>query len=369
MLAAPPAAAQNYILNAYLHDNELSWKAEPQATAHWATDDAAGSVTSGSLEVTNTHTDASQGQGVTQCLPVVPIPGTQYGFGARVKILPGQARTGSARIGTRFYNGPHCQGSPVGGQPRTSTQSIGSWVTITRSDLEIPADALSVLFLAFPSKIEAGGSFTVRFDDLYLQLVFPFVDGFDTGDAAAWTRLNPAVITTLPYRDKSKIANISRIYCKSGHCPWPPSDALHDGYDFTPTEDLVEFQASCDGVVTDVALFPNSYTGNYQVNVMFDCDADNNHGVVYAFEPISTDQAVGQQQVDLIPVKTGDAVKAGELLGKLLRHDPSGAHVHYGVYLKGPVGQICPDRLFSSSVRAGILDIVRDTHPDWNLCH
>ena len=368
-LLATSAGATGEVLNSGLDSDVISWKPESPASAIWSTDDADGSFDSGSIEVGNSHPNAGQGLGVSQCLPLMPIPGTVYVFGGKARIPGGQARSGSALVGTRFYDGAHCTGAVVGPQPRRATSVVGSWAELSSNVQEIPAGANSVLFLAFPSKIEAGGTLVARFDDLFFEFTMPFIDGYETGDSAAWSRTVPAVITAVPYVDKTKIQGISRVFCKSGFCPWVPPDAPHDGLDFTPTEDRVAFQASCDGEVFGVDAFPNQITGLYQVNVGIACARDNTHGVVYAFEPASPLESDRDLQLDNIAVDVGDRVLPGDLIGRLVRANPGGAHVHYGVFLFGPIGQICPAPLFSSIVTQKLLGVVHIEHPGWGFCH
>lgn len=359
----------NLVLNSDLDSDVISWRPESPAWANWSPDDAAGSLDSGSIEIGNTHPNSSNGLGVTQCLPLVPIPGTAYSFGGKARIPGGQDRTGSANVGTRFYTGAHCTGAVVGPQPRRQTSIVDAWVELSRSDQEVPEGANSVMFLAFPSKVEAEGTLIAQFDDLFFEITMPFKDGFETGHSSAWALTVPAVITAVPYVDKTKILGISRVFCKSGFCPWVPPDAPHDGLDLTPTEDLVAFQASCDGEVFSVDAFPNQITGLYQVNVGIACGRDTIHGVVYAFEPASPDVADRDRQLANIVVAVGDTVNAGDFIGNLVRANPGGAHVHYGILSLGPIGQICPTPVFSSSVSADLLEIVHIDHPGWGFCH
>ena len=89
----------NLVLNFDLDSDVISWAPESPAWANWSPDDADGSVDSGSIEIGNTHPNARNGLGVSQCLPLVPIPGTVYRFGGKARIPGGQDRTGSAYVG------------------------------------------------------------------------------------------------------------------------------------------------------------------------------------------------------------------------------------------------------------------------------
>ena len=369
-LLSTDVVADNLVLNSGLDKDVFSWRPEVQTAAEWSADDATGDAGSGSIEIHNQHQNASFGRGVEQCLPLVPIPGTNYEYGGRAKIPAGQDRTGWAMVGARFYDGPHCSGGTVGSQPRRSTSVVGSWVELASPAEVVPEGALSVMFKALPSKVEAEGTLTALFDDLYFRITMPFTDDFETGDSSAWSQTVPAVITARPVVDASKILNISRVFCKSGFCPWPGDPyGAHDGLDFTPTEDLVAFQASCDGEVFSVDPFLNVHNGLYQVNVGIACSRDATHGVVYAFEPFTDRESDRDLQLANIAVEVGDPVAAGDLIGHLVRAEPAGAHVHYGVFLMGPIGQICPAPLFSPAVSEQLLDIIHIDHPDWGFCH
>ena len=146
------------------------WTAEdpPTATLAWSPLDANGSASSGSVLVTNISVGASNGSGIIQCVTSI-TPGASYTFGGKVLFPTGQARTGSMQIGLRWRAGAGCTGTVLGSQPRVELSSAGAaWVTLTSSAQVAPVGTVSADFIAFPSKVEAGGTLVGHFDDLFL---------------------------------------------------------------------------------------------------------------------------------------------------------------------------------------------------------
>jgi hypothetical protein len=161
-----PLAAQNMVTNNSFPSNVTSWVlTDPStSTAQWSALDADGAA-SGSVEVTNLHPDPSMGRGITQCISSV-TPGNDYDWGGQILIPTGQSTSPRAMIGLRWYFGADCTGGFDSQQPRLSTTSTGAWASLD-STVTAPSGAISVLFLAFPSKLEAGGSLVSNFDNLY----------------------------------------------------------------------------------------------------------------------------------------------------------------------------------------------------------
>jgi hypothetical protein len=219
------------------------------------------------------------------------LEGVEYEFRGKAFIPDGQSRTGPAMIGLRWYAQADCAGNPVEPQPRRSTITLGTWVELSAPDQIAPAGAVSVQFVAFPSKFEAGGSLVAHFDDLFFGETPVFADDFESGDLTAWSSFFWPIMTVPPYADQSRIAGLWWPYCDSGDCPWEPPTQLHDGLDFTPTEDLVPFQAAAPGVVYDVAEYFNPGNGFWQINVSVSMSDDNRYGLIYAFEPMTASTA------------------------------------------------------------------------------
>jgi hypothetical protein len=164
---AAPAAAQNMLTNNSFPANVAGWALDGSASVAWNSLDADGSPASGSALVTNSSPGASNGAGMYQCAGAV-IAGNSYDYGGRILIPSGQLTTGDAQVGLRFLDGAGCTGNTVGSQPRIQVGTTGSWQTATSTGNVAPAGAVSVLFLAFPSKVEAGGTLQAHFDNLYV---------------------------------------------------------------------------------------------------------------------------------------------------------------------------------------------------------
>jgi len=193
-----------------------------------------------------------------------------------------------------------------------------------------------------------------------------FADGFESGDGSAWSNGTIAFVTSTPYHSDTQISWISRIFCQSGNCPWVPPDQLHDGIDFVPVEDLAEFRSGCDGTVSAVDLYFNPGNGFYQGNVIIECSADPSGGLVYAFEPMSPDISVGNQQMSHLAVNVGDPVYSGQHIGSLVVTGPA-SHLHWGV--TSEFTQVCPEPHLYPPVRADLLTLIQRDNPTWNMCH
>jgi hypothetical protein len=167
-----PAIGANLVRNGAFASDVAEWAVEEpdRATLEWSAEDAAGSVASGSALVRNFHSGPQQGTGISQC--VGPIaPGAPYTFGGKLRLPTGQSRTGSAQIGLRWHTQPGCVGANVGSQPRREVSTPSdSFVEVVSTGNVAPPGAVSATFVAFPSKVEAGGELRVEFDDLRLDL-------------------------------------------------------------------------------------------------------------------------------------------------------------------------------------------------------
>jgi len=108
-----------------------------------------------------------QGIGVSQCAGAV-VPGDSYSWGGKIRFPTGQTRTGSAQIGLRFYTGANCSGSSDV-QPRLGVETPSDSFVARAASATVPGGAASVEFVAFPSKVEAGGELVAFFDDLFFE--------------------------------------------------------------------------------------------------------------------------------------------------------------------------------------------------------
>ena len=362
------AWSENVVFNPGFDTDVSGWTVESYVSISWSLMDANLNPASGSAEVTNSSPGPQNGTGITQCLDITPIEGAAYDFGSKALIPDGQARTGSAQVGLRWWSGSNCTGSTVGTQPRRATSTLGAWVELSSTEQIAPAGAASAQFVAFPSKLEAGGSLVAHFDDLYFRNTPLFADGFESGDLTSWSSTTQPILTMTPYVNQSQIAGLWWPYCDSGDCPWEPPTQKHDGLDFTPNEDLVPFQAAAPGVVYEVALFENTGNDFWQVNVMVSCSPDNAYGLIYAFEPMTSSQADGEWQLDNIEVQAGTVVSPGDVIGSLYQ-GAEYAHVHFGIWENWQ--QTCPEPFLSTPVRTELRDLIQSEpgHEDWEICN
>jgi hypothetical protein len=165
MCIAASATAQNQVFNGSFAKNLRGWVQEPYVL--WSPVDAHGLTSSGSVLVVNTFQMIAQG--VEQCIagPTI-IPGNRYTFGGTMRIPSGQATTGWAAVGLRWYAQPACGGDPLSEQPRASVSvADGTFHTVGQASVVAPAGAASAQFVAYATKAEAGGVFLAYLDDLF----------------------------------------------------------------------------------------------------------------------------------------------------------------------------------------------------------
>ena len=167
LLLSGAAGAANLLWNGDFGTDVSAWTIEDPdfATVAFSPIDAAGAANSGSMRIVNNHPGPGQGQGVVQCIGPVTA-GATYTYSAKVLFPTGQARTGFASIGLRWRSGPGCTGTDIK-QPRAKTSvPSDSWVVVNGGAEIAPAGSVSAQFVAFPSKVEAGGELIAQFDDL-----------------------------------------------------------------------------------------------------------------------------------------------------------------------------------------------------------
>ena len=163
--AAPASAQNNFVANGNFDTDVSGWTASSGVSI--AFDGAFGNTSPGSLRLTNSSAGASIGAGVSQCLGPATA-GKLYNWGGRLFLPGGQNRTGNLQIGLRWKSGPGCTGDSID-QPRLQTNFFDAWDLKSANNQAAPAGTVSVEFLAFPSKVEAGGSLIGYFDSLFFR--------------------------------------------------------------------------------------------------------------------------------------------------------------------------------------------------------
>jgi len=167
-LASGAASAQNLLINSSFDHNLTAWQMNPDGSASWDTLDAAGAAGSGSALITNYASGGNTYAGpLLQCVPVTP--GTSYDFTTKVRIAPGQARTGHAMVQILWRNNSECTGS-VGNSAAISGGTVGVWAELSRAGIVAPAGATRAMIQLGLVKEEAGASFVANFDDVGFQL-------------------------------------------------------------------------------------------------------------------------------------------------------------------------------------------------------
>ena len=180
-VCAGPLQAQNIVLNGEFDDSLIGWNAtgDPNMLAVWSPADANGSLSSGSVRITNQWPNASNGVTVSQCVPV--NTGQRYTYGGKVRVPSGAAQDidNLAVMSLRFYSGPDCTTSNGGGiTSGGSPQSFNVWVAQSASAVARPG-ARSAEVRALVTKFPAGGTFIAHFDDITLTTLSIFQNGFD----------------------------------------------------------------------------------------------------------------------------------------------------------------------------------------------
>lgn len=153
---------------------------------------------------------------------------------------------------------------------------------------------------------------------------------------------------------------------------WPFSDETHRGLDFATNIELIPFRAAAAGIVENVELSENEFSGNWQVDVTI--KFNETYSTFYAFEPFTTNQSDGETQLANITVSPGQSVAPGDIIGSLYTAGAPGmgAHVHFGLFIFIPDGADpteCPEPYFTESTNLEILEIIQIEHPEAAVCN
>lgn len=165
---ALPARADELVVNGRFDDDLVGWKTfhDAQRQADWAAADAAGSSSSGSAKLTNTEMQAAiVNTPMVQCVPVQA--GEDYRAAAKIRVEPGQARTGMAALYLIWFSNTDCFGNTLRSDSVGAATSPGGWTPI-HLDTTSPAGAVAVQLRTYVTKHQAGGTFSADFDDVSL---------------------------------------------------------------------------------------------------------------------------------------------------------------------------------------------------------
>jgi hypothetical protein len=172
---------------------------------------------------------------------------------------------------------------------------------------------------------------------------------------------NDEITLVTPYLNESGMAPIKQAFSSNTSAPW---GFVHLGVDFTPKEDLEPFLAVCSGTVDLVELWQLEATSNWQVSVRLLCNAT--YSVIYAFEPMTSNQADGETQLQNIIVSEGQSVSQGEIIGYLAVIG-DGSHVDFGFLENWE--RVCPEPYFSPEAHESILSLVHMAWPGASMCY
>lgn len=167
-LAGAPARADELVTNGSFDLDLAGWQVftDTNRDVAWSPLDAAGSGSSGSAELSNTH--ASGGIIVTPLIQCVPVQAAaSYRVTGEIKIQGGQARTGQGWLTLAWFPNDDCFGTAPSADVVTKVSTPGSWFSVN-TEVTAPAGTVAVALWPGVVKGEPGGTFSVLFDDLSL---------------------------------------------------------------------------------------------------------------------------------------------------------------------------------------------------------
>lgn len=174
---APPAttaASTNLLQNADFTTNTAGWTVSGSGSLGWnaeGDDQIPGNV--GSLSVVNTTAAANQATYATQCFSVTPGRIYTVRFSYRAPLGQSGDPNNFPTMTADYFSGPGCTGSTLGATALGSV-GIGSspsnrWdASVSFGYLPAPANAVSGIVRLGGYKRNAGGSFEMRFDTVYV---------------------------------------------------------------------------------------------------------------------------------------------------------------------------------------------------------
>lgn len=190
-IAAPDVVAQNLVQNPGFDDHVTPEWTIAQGDATWSSEDAAGSPSSGSAELTNTSSGVSGSEMIHQCVPVEAE--TDYIVSLDGYQPSGQGTTGHMNFIIYVYEDPSCSGGPIASAAASLTSGdLDAWTSM-QTVLQVPASvaSLGADFRILTSKTDGGIDFTVRADNASVTSATVFHDDFESGTLAAWSNVVP----------------------------------------------------------------------------------------------------------------------------------------------------------------------------------
>jgi len=185
-ISNPVVFAQNLVVNGDFDTDVGGWSSYHCLLA-WDPADCHLSAQSGSAWLSNDN-DFEPTTAIFACVDGV-IGGQIYDFGGWVWIPPGQASSGSAKLGLYWHDGVGCAGNLTVGPQTPYVQVPGGWVPLNLIGLVAPPGTQSAQVTAYNIKATTGtGPFVVHHDGVYLGIYGGiFADGFESGGTGQWS--------------------------------------------------------------------------------------------------------------------------------------------------------------------------------------
>jgi hypothetical protein len=156
----------------------------PDIVLSYATMDAKGCSTSGSLLITNQAADGLN-SGALQCVAVTP--GASYDVGGSIYVPSGGAE-GQSSITVNWYTGANCAGTPSTGT-QLSADQFDTWQNVHVEGLIVPSETLSAaVYLQIVKTGADAKSYQSYYDSLYFS-PSPATLAHLSGSLACQTRL------------------------------------------------------------------------------------------------------------------------------------------------------------------------------------
>ncbi len=183
------STAANFLANPNFDTDIAQWERSDPAVAAFATDDADGVPTSGSLEILVNDQEESIGQ----CLDLTGFPtAAEVALAARARIVQRTETVVRVAGEVRFFDQPACAGTEL--EVRTTAEvsddTEGAWLPLQVGGGPPPAGAVSARVELAATPDDLAGDASVGLDSGSLLALLPFfADGFESGDATSWSRI------------------------------------------------------------------------------------------------------------------------------------------------------------------------------------
>ena len=180
-----------------------------------------------------------------------------------------------------------------------------------------------------------------------------------TGPTGASLPSGTSFSMATPYVNSADMAEIGNGFSPSTNGPW---GFAADNIAFVPNRNLnsVSFQAVAPGSVERV----ESREGDVVVAIFLSTDFI----AEYSFVPGSSDPADSQAQRGNVLVSTGQAVQAGQVIGRRLVRGEFASVLFRLIQRSAGFSSVCPEPLFTQAARESILSLLRIRYPNANIC-